>query len=120
MRIYLDEDLASGLLAALMQKAGHDVATPVDAGLLGRADAVQLTYSIQESRVCLSRNFKDFEELHMLLREAHGHHFGILVVRRENDPTRDLTPKGIVAAIRKLESAGVPIANEYIILNQWR
>ena len=26
MRIYLDEDLASGLLAALLQKAGHGIA----------------------------------------------------------------------------------------------
>ena len=47
-------------------------------------------------------------------------HFGICVVRHDNDPARDLTPKGIVAAIRKLEAAGVPIANEYIVLNHWR
>src|SRR5438105_2988580 len=45
---------------------------------------------------------------------------GQRIVRRENDPTRDLTPKGIVAAVRKLEAAGVPIDNEYIVLNQWR
>lgn len=31
-----------------------------------------------------------------------------------------MTPKGIVAAIRKLEASGVPIANEYVVLNQWR
>jgi len=43
-----------------------------------------------------------------------------IYLRRENDPTRDLTPKGIVAALRKLESAGVPVDNEYIVLNQWR
>ena len=120
MRIYLDEDLTSALLAKLLQNAGHEVATPVGAGLLGRTDAVQLAYAIQENRVCLTRNYEDFEELHLLLRQAQGRHFGILVVRRENDPTRDLTPKGIVAAIRKLESAGVPIANEYIVLNHWR
>ena len=61
-----------------------------------------------------------FEELHLLVREAHGGHAGIVVVRQDNDPARDLTPKGIVAALRKLESAGVPTANEYIILNHWR
>jgi predicted nuclease of predicted toxin-antitoxin system len=120
MRIYLDEDLASGLLAKLLQKAGHDVASPAGAGLLGRADAVQLACAIHENRACLSRNYEDFEELHLLIAEAQGRHFGILVVRRENDPTRDLTVKGIVAAIRKLESAGVPIDNEYIVLNHWR
>ena len=80
------------------------------------SDAVQLTRAIEENRVCLSRNHDDFEELHFLIEKAKGQHSGILVVRRENDPTRDLTVKGIVTAIRKLESAGVPIANEYIVL----
>ena len=120
MRIYLDEDLSSGMLASLLSKAGHDVATPAGATLLGRSDAVQLTHAIAEQRVCLSRNYKDFEELHLLMQQGHGQHAGIIVVRRENDPTRDMTPKGIVAAIRKLESAGMPIANQYIVLNQWR
>jgi hypothetical protein len=41
-------------------------------------------------------------------------------VRHDSDPARDLTSKGIVAAIRKLEAASVPIANEYIVLNHWR
>jgi hypothetical protein len=120
MRIYLDEDLASGLLAKLLQKAEHDVATPAAVGNLGQADAVQLACAIRERRACLSRNYEDFEELHLLIAEAQGRHSGILIVRRENDPTRDLIPKGIVTAIRKLEAAGVPIANEYIVLNHWR
>ena len=120
MRIYLDEDLASELLATLLQKAGHDVDSPAGAGLLGKADAVNLAHAIREQRVCISRNYEDFEELHLLIAEAKGGHFGILMVRRENDPTRDLTPKGIVVAIRKLEAAGVPIENEYVVLNHWR
>jgi hypothetical protein len=60
MRIYLDEDLASALLANLLRSAGHDVATPLDAGLLGCSDAVQLGNAIQEKRVCATRNYEDF------------------------------------------------------------
>jgi predicted nuclease of predicted toxin-antitoxin system len=120
MRIYLDEDLASGLLATLLQKAGHDVSTPKVTGTLGKADAVQLTCAIREERACVSRNYEDFEELHLLISQARGEHFGILIVRRENDPTRDLTPKGIVTAIGKLEAAGVPRNCEYLVLNHWR
>ena len=89
-------------------------------GTLGKSDAVQLACAIREQRACLSRNYDDFEELHLLLAEGKGHHFGILIVRRENNPTRDLTAKGIVAAIRKLEASGVPIENEYFVLNHWR
>jgi predicted nuclease of predicted toxin-antitoxin system len=120
MKIFLDEDLASGLLTTLLQKAGHDVSTPSVTGTLGKNDAVQLACAIREHRACLTRNYEDFEELHLLIAEARGHHFGILIVRRENDPTRDLTPKGIVSALRKLEASGVPIENEYIVLNHWR
>jgi hypothetical protein len=58
--------------------------------------------------------------MHTLIIQAQGKHPGILVVRRDNDPSRDLTTKGIVAAIRKLEAASAPIENEYIVLNHWR
>lgn len=120
MNIYLDEDMSEEVLIRLLQKAGHNVNSARSAGMLGRSDPAQFTNAIRESRVCLSANYGDYEELHLLVKEVHGNHPGILVVRQDNDPTRDLTPKGIVAAIRKLETAGVPIANEYIILNQWR
>ncbi|MCE9534257.1 MAG: DUF5615 family PIN-like protein [Planctomycetes bacterium] len=120
MKIYVDEDMAAGILVQILQKAGHDVESPSGVGMMGRSDPVQLAFAIHENRVCLTANYDDFEELHWLLREANGHHTGILVVRQDNDPARDLTPKGIVAAIRKLEAAGMPIANEYTILNHWR
>jgi hypothetical protein len=31
-----------------------------------------------------------------------------------------MTPKGIVSAIRRLEAAGAPVADEFIVLNHWR
>ena len=120
MRIYLDEDIADRLLIRLLQQAGHDIVAPASVNMLGRSDVVQMTYAIHENRVFLTGNYGDFEDLHQLISEAHGNHPGILVVRQEDTPTRKMTPKAIVTAIRKLEAAGVPIANEYIILNQWR
>jgi hypothetical protein len=120
MRFYVDEDMAAGVLIRLLENAGHDVKAPAGAGLLGRSDAVQFTFAIHERRIRLTANYDDYEELHLLVREARGDHAGIFVVRQDNDPARDLTPKGIVAAIRKLETAGVSIANEYTVLNHWR
>jgi predicted nuclease of predicted toxin-antitoxin system len=117
MKIYVDEDMASVILVRLLQKAGHDVESPLGAGRLGRSDPVQLTFAIHESRLCLTANYDDYEELHLLVREAHGDHPAILVVRHDNDPARNLTPKGMVAAIRKLETAGVPVADESLVLN---
>ena len=108
------------LLAKLLRKAAHDVQMPRDVGTAGAPDAVHLTRAIADGRICLTKNHDDFWILHNLIKQAQGHHPGIFVVRQDNDPSRDLTPKGIVSAIRKLEAASVPIADEFIVLNHWR
>jgi hypothetical protein len=76
------------------------------------------TRAIQDDRVLMAKNHDDFLILHRLLMVAGKS--SRLVVRQENNPARDMTPKGIVAAIRKLEAAGVPVANEYVVLYHWR
>jgi len=104
------------------QRAGHDVEVPSDVGLVGRSDAVHLRYSINSRRSLLSGNHNDFREFHDLIDMASGTHAGILIVRRDNDRRRGLTPRGIIAAISHLLAAGVPVENEFIILNlnHWR
>jgi predicted nuclease of predicted toxin-antitoxin system len=100
MRLYLDDDTASSLLVKLLRKAAHDVQVPSEAGTAGATDAVHLTRAIQDNRVCVTKNHDDFWVLHNLIRQAHGHHPGTFVIRQDNDPTRDLTAKGIANAIR--------------------
>jgi hypothetical protein len=120
MNLYVDEDSVHALLIRLLERAGHDVEAPSDVGLVGRSDPVNLRYSINSRRSLLTANHDDFRELHDLIRQAGGNHFGILVVRRDNDRRRDLTPRGIVTAISHLLAVNAPIENEFIILNQWR
>jgi predicted nuclease of predicted toxin-antitoxin system len=120
MRLYLDDDTASPLLSKLLRKASYDVQMSSEIGMSGAPDPVHLTRAIADGRVCATKNHDDFWILHNLIKQAHGHHPGIFVVRQDNDPTRDLTPKGIVSAIRKLEGAAVPIQDEFIVLNHWR
>ena len=38
----------------------------------------------------------------------------------ENDPTRDLTPRGIATAVSRLEVAAVPLTGHVYVLNHWR
>ena len=68
----------------------------------------------------LTQNHDDFKLLHELVRLVGGHHPGMFVVRKDNDPTRDMSPKAIGRAIRNLATAGVPIADSFHILNHWR
>jgi hypothetical protein len=120
MRLYLDDDTAATRLVQALRRAGHDVQIPADAGLVGRPDPVHLTQAIREHHVLLSRNYRDFELLHLLLVEARGHHPGILIIRRDDNPRRNMTPPDVVRALANLQAAGVPVADEYIILNAWQ
>jgi hypothetical protein len=55
-----------------------------------------------------------------LIVAVQGHHPGILVVRKDNNPKRNLDEKGIVRALRKLLAAGVGLADHFYVLNHWR
>ena len=120
MRLYLDDDSADPRLAQLLRRAGHDVQRPTDVGMVGEDDPVHLAHAIREDRVCLSGNHHDFDNLHNLILVARGHHPGILVVRKDNNPKRDLTNPGIVKALEKLLASGAPVADHLNILNHWR
>jgi predicted nuclease of predicted toxin-antitoxin system len=120
MKIYLDDDSASRQLSVLLRKAGHDALIPADLGISGAADPAHLTHAIKGDRVLLTRNARDFTLLHELVLASGGGHPGILLLHFDNDPTRDLTPKGTVVAIAKLESSGVRLSNELHVVNHWR
>jgi predicted nuclease of predicted toxin-antitoxin system len=120
MNLYIDDDSVRAHLIRLLIGEGHDVLVPADLGLTGEDDAVHLRHAIRNQRVLLTHNYEHFNNLHELVVEASGHHPGIVAIRRDNDPTRDLTPKGIVRAVRNLSNAGIPIANNVHILNHWR
>ena len=120
MRVYLDDDMAAVLLAQLLSQAGPDGQWPVDVNMVGEDDSRHLAHAARENRVLLSRNHDDFENLHDLVAAVGGHHPGILIVRKDNNPKRDLSFPGIVRAIANLLAAGVPIVDQFIILNHWR
>jgi predicted nuclease of predicted toxin-antitoxin system len=120
MRLYLDDDSVNRLLVRLLRQAGHDVCLPSDVGLTGAHDAEHLAKAVVENRVLLTHNHDDFDKLHDLVLIVGGHHPGILTVRKDNNPKRDLTVPGIVRAITKLLAAGVSIPDQLHILNHWR
>jgi Domain of unknown function (DUF5615) len=120
MMIYLDDDSASRQLSIVLRNAGHDVSIPADLGISGAPDPLHLTRAIRNGRALLTRNARDFTLLHDLVISSGGGHPGILLVHFDNDPTRDLTPKGIATAIAKLESSGIQILSNMHVLNHWR
>ena len=120
MNLYLDDDSIAPSLISMLRKAGHDVRIPLDFGLGGAPDPVHLRRAIKEKRVFLSGNHDDFERLHLLIVEAGGAHPGILIVRKDNDASRDMTPRGMTSALGRLVTSAIEMPNEFIILNHWR
>jgi hypothetical protein len=120
MNLYLDDDSAKASLVRLLRTGGHQVVIPADAGLDGVSDARHLTHTVQQHLVLLTRNHDDYEDLHLLIHATSGSHPGLLVVRSDNDPNRDMKDGDIARAIANLERAGVPVINEFHVLNHWR
>lgn len=120
MNLYIDDDTVDGLLVKLLRAAKHDVVIPRDIGKVGAADAGHLLEAIQRSRIVLTKNHRDFEALHHLVMFLGGHHLGILIIREDNDPKRDMDRKQTVRAIRNFNSSGMQIEDGVHILNFYR
>ena len=120
MLLYLDDDSVRGVLIRRLADEGHDVLTSRQAGNAGEADPIHFMSAIRTGRVLFTHDHEDFALLSDLVLLARGHHPGIFVVRRDNDPTRDMSAGAIVRAIHKLTASNSPIADAVHILNQWR
>ncbi len=120
MRLYLDDNITGRPLVSLLRKAGHAVVVPGEVGLTGATDPRHFVAAIESDLVLLTHDRKDFRDLHDLVVASGGGHSGVLIVRADNDPTRDMTPRGITTAIGKLEASGVSLVNQVYVLNHWR
>jgi predicted nuclease of predicted toxin-antitoxin system len=120
MNLYLDDNINKGRLADQLRRAGHRVVVPAAVGLSGASDSRHFLYAIEQQFVLLTRDHEDFFVLHRVVRATQGQHPGILAVRADNDVRRDMKDNDIVRAIRNLENAGIPVANEFHVLNHWR
>lgn len=120
MNLYIDDNTCKALLATLLRKAGHQVTLPADVGMAGVSDAPHFLYAINHLLVVLTQDHNDFEDLHLVVQASHGQHPGILAIRSDNDPSRDMKDRDIVRAIGNLERSGVSVANDLHVLNHWR
>jgi len=120
MEIYLDDCADANDLVIFLIQAGHNVYTPRSEGTSGVSDARHLEYAPAHSYTLITKNPKDFRDLHDGLQALGRTHSGILLIYQDNIKSKDMGPSDIVRAISNLLASGIPIANELHILNQWR
>jgi predicted nuclease of predicted toxin-antitoxin system len=112
LRLYVDEDTASLQLSARLRAAGHVVIEP----LRGVSDVRCWRHAQAKRSVVLTTNARDF----VALAGSEAHH-GLLLVYRENDPTRDMAAKEIAAAVdRVAETYPDGISSQILTLNGFR
>jgi hypothetical protein len=113
VRLYLDEDVASRELTSRLVAAGHDVPSP----LRGELDSRCWRHAQEQGATVVTMNAVDF----VRLAEATEGHAGLLLVYRENDPTRDMSAAMIVAAVTRVaESYREGLEGAIALLNQFR
>ncbi|MBC1196963.1 DUF5615 family PIN-like protein [Microcystis aeruginosa BLCCF158] len=115
LKLLIDEDAQDKVLVKLLRQAGHEVITVNEAGLMSQPDFIVLDYARNADRILLTLNCRDFQSLHA----ADSHHPGILAIYQEANPSKKMSFKAIVNAIANLETAKVPLANQFISLNHW-
>ena len=120
MRILIDENMSSPRLAAAMLAAGHDVEFSTAGGRKSQSDARVMTDAIGQGRLVLTRDYEDYADLHDLVIASGGRHPGILIIRFDDEPSRNLSHRAICTALANLASAGMPIDSQVHVLNQWR
>ena len=64
IKLYIDEDAMDSDLVDALRSRGLSVVTALDAGLIGRSDADQLTFAAANGCVLYTYNVSDFYHLH--------------------------------------------------------
>lgn len=115
LRLYLDDCMFARRLRDISIEHGHEVVTPLDAGLLGVDDDVHFAYASEQGLIVLTANPKDFVVLH----RQHPDHSGVFAVYQDND-LRDMSYDDVAKAIQNIIDANVAIAGQFHVLNMWR
>jgi len=81
LKLFLDEDIHTGLSHALRQR-GYDVVHAQDLKRKGKSDNEQLAFAVQEERCLITFNVRDFVKLHNQYAEQSREHWGIIVAQQ--------------------------------------
>jgi hypothetical protein len=120
MRLYLDDCVDDRLLIRMLRDHGHDVLSPREEGTSGQSDLLHLQDAARQSRVLLTKDTDDFEDLREEWHEAGRVHAGMILVFEEHLRSKNMTPAQVLTAIGRLEGSGIPLENDAHVLNHWR
>lgn len=120
MICYLDDALDHDLLIRVATARGHRLISPRSINPSGKHDALHFLNAVSNKMPIITRDADDFEALHDFALGIGGHHFGLITVPDETQQRKNMAAKEIARALTNLESAGVPLADQLVVLNHYR
>jgi len=96
-RIFLDEHI-SPYIAEALRRFGHDALSVREAGLLGASDDALLSIAVEQGRVFISSDYRDFARLCREWNEEGRDFPGIVLMDREGSEN---SPGEMVARIER-------------------
>jgi Domain of unknown function (DUF5615) len=120
MVFYLDDCADANDLVLLLRQVGYAVRTPRTEQTRGVDDAVHLGHAAARGFTLVTKNPKDFRDLHQEWQAQGRLHYGILLIYEDNIRGKDMEPADIVRAIGKLLASGLAVRNELHVLNHWQ
>jgi hypothetical protein len=83
VRLYFDEDTVRHALVEALRKRRVDILTPLDVGMIQKADEEQLEFAAAQSRTLYTFNMGDFCPFHAQWLGVNRDHAGIIVARQQ-------------------------------------
>lgn len=110
---YLDEDV-SMIAARIIRAHGFDVICASEAKRTGKSDKEQLEYAIQQNRILVTHNIRDFILLHKDYIDKGLRHNGIILAVRRRD-NYDFARR-LLGLLQYLKPGGLDSQIRYIYL----
>lgn len=120
MRIYLDDDIDFDILIVTLQREGNTVISPRDVEMSGKPDPEHMRFAVDSACALMTFNYDDYRREHQRTIARGETHYGVLIVRRDDDRSHDMSPVDITRSVRNLEASGVTVVDHLHILNAWQ
>ena len=115
VRLYLDEDAMRASIVRALRARHVDVATALEANLIGCPDEEHLACATGQGRVLFSFNRGDFAQLHQMYLAGGRHHAGIVI---SDQLATGVIPRRLLRLLNALSPAEMHDRLEY--LSRWR
>ena len=119
MKFYLDDDSDEDYLISILRSNGFNVISPRDVGMSGKKDEEHLKYTSLNNLVLLTKNHRDFPNIHRKWQRKGLKHSGILLWYQYNNPRKEIKLSRFPRILRNIVQLNLKFENRLYKLNDF-